>query len=304
MKIIWFQAFLAVVKYNSFSDAAEEMYTSQANISKYIGALEKELDVVLFDRSTRNAKLTDEGKTILPYAEKIVESLSGLQQCIADKKSEKETTISISSVPIIHLYNLPSILVGFSQKHPDVHLEMVETDMNGVLQCLEKEENAIGILRTCALQMLPKTEKWRESPFISDELVLLCNKDNPLASAQNLSLSDCLDEKLIILSTGFNEYRLLLMDYGIPSNRFTPTIKCASVSTLKNYIENDLGVSLITSGMAKKICDNDNLVIRHLVEKPAFSLSIVTRTNTITPIASSLIRQMIDASNDIANIAI
>ena len=304
MKIIWFQAFLAVVKYNSFSDAAEEMYTSQANISKYIGSLEKELDVVLFDRSTRNAKLTDEGKTILPYAEKIVESLSGLQQCIADKKSEKETTISISSVPIIHLYNLPSILVGFSQKHPDVHLEMVETDMNGVLQCLEKEENAIGILRTCALQMLPKTEKWRESPFISDELVLLCNKDNPLASAQNLSLSDCLDEKLIILSTGFNEYRLLLMDYGIPSNRFTPTIKCASVSTLKNYIENDLGVSLITSGMAKKICDNDNLVIRHLVEKPAFSLSIVTRTNTITPIASSLIRQMIDASNDIANIAI
>ena len=299
MKIIWFQAFLAVVRCRRFSDAAEEMYTSQANVSKYISLLEKELGVTLFDRSTRTAQLTDDGKAILPYAEKIVETFSALQDAISLNKSEESASISIASVPIIHLYNLPGILVEFNRAHPCIHLEMMETDMNGVLQCLEKEKNAIGILRTCALQMLPETEKWHKSPFIYDELVLLCNRKNPLAGAGEISLSDCLDEKLIILSTGFDEYRLLLMDYGIPANRFAPKIKCASVSTLKNYVENDLGVSLITRGMAKKICDNKTLIIRRLAEKPRFPLSIVTRKNAFTPEASILIQQMIDACRDI-----
>lgn len=296
MKIIWLQAFLAVVRCGRFSDAAEEMYTSQANVSKYIGQLEKELGVTLFDRSTRTAGLTDDGSAILPYAQKIVENYSELQESIARKKTENSTSIYIASVPIIHLYNLPGVLVEFNRAHPHIHLEMVETNMNGVLQCLEKEKNAIGILRSCALQMLPENETWHKSPFIYDELVLLCNRDHPLASARDISLSDCLDEKLIILSTGSDEYRLLLMDYGIPANRFTPAIKCAGVATLKNYIENDMGVSLITKGMAGKICDNGSLRIRHFVEKPRFPLSIVTRKNAFIPEASILIQKMISMS--------
>ena len=83
MKIVWLQAFWATVKYNSFSSAAEKMNTSQANISKYIGALEKDLGMVLFDRSIRNAKLTDDGKAILPYVEKIIEDYSELQNVLS-----------------------------------------------------------------------------------------------------------------------------------------------------------------------------------------------------------------------------
>ena len=58
MQINWIQAFVEVADKQNFTEAAEAMYVSQSTLSKYIKSLEAELDVMLFDRTTRSAKLT------------------------------------------------------------------------------------------------------------------------------------------------------------------------------------------------------------------------------------------------------
>ena len=97
---------------------------------------------------------------------------------------------------------------------------------------------------------------------------------------------------MVVLSSGFNEYRIVLEDCGISPTRLQPIIKCASVTTLENYVANDLGVSIITAGMARRIARNPNVACVNFSERPKFSLSIVAQTNTITEEAATLIKMM------------
>ncbi len=68
--------FLSVSNNCHFSHSAEELYISQASLSKQVQALEKELDIPLFVRSTRSVKLTEAGKVVQPYAERILMSIT------------------------------------------------------------------------------------------------------------------------------------------------------------------------------------------------------------------------------------
>ena len=68
MEIKQIQYFLAVAEAGSFSTAAEELYISQSSLSKQIIALEKELDIQLFDRSKRKISLTDGGRSFYKHA--------------------------------------------------------------------------------------------------------------------------------------------------------------------------------------------------------------------------------------------
>jgi len=62
MDIKQIEYFVSIVETGSFGSAAEELYISQPSLSKQIIALEKELEVKLFDRSKRKIVLTDAGR--------------------------------------------------------------------------------------------------------------------------------------------------------------------------------------------------------------------------------------------------
>ena len=59
----------------NFSEAARRNYVSQSTVSRYVSDLEKEFGVQLFTRSHRDVIITNEGKTLLPYAMEIVDTL-------------------------------------------------------------------------------------------------------------------------------------------------------------------------------------------------------------------------------------
>lgn len=294
MKIIWLQAFIAVAKFGSFSVAADELYISQSSISKHIHSLEEELGVSVFERNTRNISLSPAGRAIFNRACVICKEYTAMDSELADYRTMANPSIRIASVPIMHLYDLSGVLVNFRQLYPSVDIEMIETDMLGVIKNLESSPNTVGILRECAIRLLPRNIKWQTSSFIEDELICLCSKSHPFARVGSISISDCLNSRMVVLSTGFNEYRLLIEDYGIPASRLQPIIKCASVTTLENYVANNLGVSMITTGMAHTIAKNPNIACVKFSERPNFSLAIVAQTQSVTGEAAALIKMMME----------
>ena len=76
MDINQLKCFISVARTLNFSEAARRNYVSQSTVSRYIIDLEKEFGVQLFIRSHRDVLLTNEGKTLLPYAIEIVETLN------------------------------------------------------------------------------------------------------------------------------------------------------------------------------------------------------------------------------------
>ena len=91
MQINWIQAFVEVADKQNFTEAAEAMYVSQSTLSKYIKSLEAELDVMLFDRTTRSAKLTYAGEQVLQYASDVCKATRFLPKRCPNTKHHGRT---------------------------------------------------------------------------------------------------------------------------------------------------------------------------------------------------------------------
>ena len=90
--------FVAVAEQGSFNKAAEKLFTTQPNLSKAIQNLENEINVSIFERTTKGVNLTEDGKKLYQYARTIINQME-----LIDGLSAKETlrTLSVASYPII-----------------------------------------------------------------------------------------------------------------------------------------------------------------------------------------------------------
>lgn len=78
MKQIYY--FIVCARCGSFSKAAEQLYTTQPNVSKVIKAMEDEMDIQLFVRNPRGIELTEEGVQVYKYAEVVYDNMQNMLQ--------------------------------------------------------------------------------------------------------------------------------------------------------------------------------------------------------------------------------
>ena len=122
------ESFVAVVKYHTFSEAAEQLNSSQSSVSKKVIALEEELDVKLFSREKRQVTLTDAGNAIYQDACKILKLYENMTKTAKQFSSEEQNVLSISTLPILNQYGLMEKLAEFQWTHPEILLEINEIE--------------------------------------------------------------------------------------------------------------------------------------------------------------------------------
>lgn len=124
------EIFLATCEGGSFAEAARRCNTDPSTVSKAIGRLEAELGLTLFQRSTRQLRITPAGKR---YAETVRRMSRELSDCEAELKQHNDTpsgTLRISSAVCYgHLYLRP-LLKAFCQRYPDIRLELQINDLH------------------------------------------------------------------------------------------------------------------------------------------------------------------------------
>lgn len=266
MQISWIQAFVEAADRQNFTEAAEIMYVSQSTLSKYIKSLEAELDVILFDRTTRSTKLTYEGEQVLQYARDICDSYQIFIKQAAEYKASRKNTIRLVSTPLMHLYDLAEIIVRFQQQFPDIHLIMHESELKPVLKCIETGQADVAIIRQTSLKPY---DDYQVFPLIDDELVILCNKNHPIASKQEVGIHEAVKEKLYALQGSVDLLKNALERYDIDFGTITITA-CVNGFAVANFLKYNDGISLIVRSTAKRIGAMDDLCIVSLKEHPPY----------------------------------
>ena len=82
MELSQLEVFLTVAREGRFSRAAEKLFRTQSAVSQTIRKLEEELGEPLFDRSSREGVLTDAGRTLQEYAEKLLNLRSDAHEAL------------------------------------------------------------------------------------------------------------------------------------------------------------------------------------------------------------------------------
>ena len=123
-----FRTFLEVVQRGSFSAASRKLHISPSVVTSRIEQLEWNMRSSLFERSTRKLSLTDQGRRLLPVAQRIVHDVNDAISSISGQTNELEGPLRIKVPTTLTTLFLARVLARFQHAHPNVSLDVVVID--------------------------------------------------------------------------------------------------------------------------------------------------------------------------------
>ena len=124
MELSQLEAYLEAVERGSFRRAAEALLLSQPSVSTRIQRLEDELGVPLFHRMARGVRLTDMGRTFLPFAQRSMESLRRGTEVLESVRHASAGILNMATARVNGTYVLPGILGKFQEQYPQTNLHI------------------------------------------------------------------------------------------------------------------------------------------------------------------------------------
>ena len=117
--------FLELSRQGKLVRAAARLHVDHTTVSRRITALEKQLDVRLFDKSPSGYQLTDAGQRLLPLAEQIESASHRLYQDIAGKDARLGGTVRVAAPEALGTQVIARHVAAFRRQHPDIEIELV-----------------------------------------------------------------------------------------------------------------------------------------------------------------------------------
>jgi DNA-binding transcriptional LysR family regulator len=272
MRLESLRHFVVLANVLNYSEAANRLYISQSALSKSIIKLEADLNALLFDRTTRNVRLTTLGRELLPVAELMVRQAGQVEQIVRKYRSGGEYPLRVAACSTLHLYGLSEMIMSYRAAFPESHLQVDEYDMRGVFQALEAGEADIGIVRT---NVIPRPEEFEIFPLADDELMVLCGPGHRFASRSCLPLEEVLTEPKALFKGGWEEYCCGLRMLGYTLRQSALVALCQNPNTLVSFLRNNQTVSFMMSAMARQLAAEKQLVLLPFTKPLRFPLGII-----------------------------
>ncbi|WP_055831798.1 LysR family transcriptional regulator [Youngiibacter fragilis] len=249
--------FLMIESSRSFSHAAEELFISQSSLSKQIKALEDELGVQLFIRTSSKVELTSAGNHFLEFAKKSRSDYLELIDKLSMMDTQKVCSVKVGTLPLLAPYRLLGKIARFQETNDNIHLDLLEREQQEIIYLIDNYMLDLAIARTDYLD----TDKYDVMPLIDDDLAVACSLSSPLAKLGKVKLSQLKDEKFILLDQKSTIHRLCID--ACRKSGFSPNVKftISRHEPLLAMVELGLGITLFPR--------------RLLMDEPGLRLAIV-----------------------------
>lgn len=252
MELSQLKYFVTLGRCCNYSKAAEELFIAQPTLSQQIKRLEDELGVQLFERSTRKVILTPVGQECMEWAKKALEASEMIAQTAREKYRRDLAHISLGVLAVYPMMNVPNVLKKFQKDHPEIHLDLTFANSVDLVDMLLRRKIDAVIANISSDIMEKETlDSLVMDVFWEDRLHVVVGDQHPLYERKTVVLEDILDEQLL-----FNDLRssvrlrfhqaLRTKGYALPEGR-----KCPSLSSMFNYIQGNMGISVMSSHVAK-----------------------------------------------------
>ena len=259
MNLKQLEAFVQVSESGSFSKAAKELFLTQPTISAHISSLEKELNVRLFIRNTKEVSLSDDGKDLYRYAKQITDLEKAIEERFYMDSDDGKHFITIAASTIPAQYLLPKILMCYRERYPKEQIKIMETDSSEVVTQVVDHMVDVGFTGT----VLDK-KHCKYIPFYKDELAVI-TPDTPeyrILKEQNRDDIDWIKRKPLILreegSGTRKEAEKQLKSAGISMETLDIVASIANQETIKKSVKQGMGITVLSRLAAE---DEDGLLI-------------------------------------------
>ena len=267
------ETLLAVVKYQTFTRAAQALSMTQPAVSHQMRQLEEEVGAPLFVRNKAGLKLTPQGEIVVKYARR----LTALNTKMHWELQNTENNLSVLRVGITHTSesNLTAAtLAKCSSLHSGLKIILFTDTINNLYDMLGNYEIDLAILDGAFVD-----PHFSSMMLDTDYLMCVMSNSSPLARKGAVTLNELKKQKMI-LRTPASATRTLF-ESTLESNNesienFNVTLEVDNIATIKDLIRKNLGVSILPRSACM-----DELKKGKLTALPIENLSMVRETKII-----------------------
>jgi LysR family hydrogen peroxide-inducible transcriptional activator len=229
----------------NFSRAAEKLHIAQPSLSQQLSKLEKEIGVLLFQRTTNSVEVTYAGSLFVEKAQTILDMVEQIKREMADISQMRKGKLVVGSLPITGAHVLPMVLPVFQARYPEIEIMLMEETSANL-----EHMTASGQIDISLLSLPLQDETLTYEPLIEEEIVLAIPPQHELAretvgQTHTVDIAELRDEPFIALKKGqgFRKIALDLCEHA----GFTPTIvfESSNIETVQSLVAAGMGIAFV-----------------------------------------------------------
>ncbi|MFE5824304.1 LysR family transcriptional regulator [Streptomyces erythrochromogenes] len=174
------RTFATVARTESLTAAAARLHLVQSTVTAHVQALEKALDVRLFDRLPRGVVLTGAGREVLAQAEAVLEAESRLRAVAASAGGaggQVTGRVVLAAGETLLSARLPGVIAALRRSHPGIEVDLRTMGTTAAVTALRTGELDLALL----LEDEAVFHDIECTPLAHEPLVLVCSPEHPVA---------------------------------------------------------------------------------------------------------------------------
>jgi DNA-binding transcriptional LysR family regulator len=269
------ETLIAVSELGSYTKAAQQLSLTQPAVSQHIKALETELGIKIFNRVDNAIKPTPEGVIAIRYAKRI-KNLYALE---AERIADSRKNMFLVTIGLTHSAEnsyLIDALAAYSASDPSLRIKIITDSIRKLYDKLESYE-----VDMIVVEGRNTDNRYSSLLLDTDSLVAVASKESPLAKKSMITIPELMQQKLVLRSESSATRQLFeasLRSQGLFLDNFNVILEVDSISTIKDLVIKNVGVSI----MAKSVCSTLEEVGK-LVMLPIEGLPMIREVNLVYP---------------------
>ena len=200
------RAFHAVATQGGFSKAADHLHLTQPTLSDQVRKLEKDFDILLFNRTSRSVALTDAGRHLLAITNRMFECEGEAIEYLKESQNLLVGSLTLSADAPFHVLR---IVRAFRNRYPGVTVNLKIGNSEDILNQLYDFDADVGVF-----SHVPDDARLKVLSLRDDPLVAVINRDHPWAGRGAVKFKELAGEPLVLRERGSTTRRLVEQEFA------------------------------------------------------------------------------------------
>lgn len=241
----------------NYSKAANQLYITQPALSQQISALENEIGVKLFERTTRKVSLTEVGKEFVERAQSVLREMDELGRIVELRRREIRSTLSVGLLSTLSHLNIPEYIMGFRQHYPNIQIEIQIGWSSELITRVKTQELDAAVTNVYFSKDNEPDPRLNIIPYFEDTIAVVAARRSRVGSKAYLTMDDLSDVPVIGLDEK-TSIRMQMNDIFLNMRR-SPKIVCTcpDIDSLIGMVRANIGITFLSSGVARSYLRKD-----------------------------------------------
>jgi DNA-binding transcriptional LysR family regulator len=241
--------FHTVARLLNFTKAGEQLHMTQPAVTFQIRQLEEQFNTRLFDRTHNKVTLTEAGKQVYTYAERILKLYDDMSHSITEMTGDVSGGVSLGASTTIAEYMLPLLIGEFKMKYPDVNISLKESNSEDIIAMVENNVVDLAIVEGSVNNKNLIVEQCRV-----DQLLVITPNNHPLAKEKVVHVKDILGHPFICRESGSGTQEAITnyIEQQSPDSVLNVCFELSSPEAIKGAVEAGMGISIVSRASIEK----------------------------------------------------